>query len=358
MKTRVLFIDRDGTLVEEPDDYQVDALDKIRLLPGVVPALLRLTDAGYRLVMVSNQDGLGTESFPQADFDRCQTHILHLFASQGIDFDEVLICPHREDDGCDCRKPRSGLLTRFLAQTNLDVARSAVIGDRETDLQLAANIGVRGFLVQQPGDAEQNWPAIASALLDVDRVADVSRNTKETTIRVRLNLDAEQPVNINSGHGFLDHMLEQIARHAGCSLQVECTGDLHIDEHHTVEDIAICLGEAFREALGNKLGIARFGFLLPMDETEAKVSIDLSGRPYFVFSGEFPRAEVGGLATELVPHFFRSFADALAAALHLEVRGENTHHMVEACFKSTGRALRQAVRVEGNSLPSTKGTLA
>ena len=358
MSSPVLFIDRDGTLIEEPDDFQVDALEKIRLLPAVIPALLRLVNAGYRLVMVSNQDGLGTGSFPQEDFDRCQSHILALFASQGIRFDDILICPHLPNDGCTCRKPRTGLLTRLLARTDIDLERSAVIGDRQTDMQLAGNIGIRGFLVAPSSSWEHGWPGIASALLDYERRAEVRRETRETRIRVQVNLDNELPVVIDTGLGFLDHMLEQIARHGGFSMQLECDGDLHIDEHHTVEDIALSLGQALRQALGNKLGISRFGFLLPMDETEAKVSIDLSGRPYFSFEGSFPRAEVGGLATELVPHFFRSFADALAAALHVEVRGENTHHMVEACFKSTGRALRQAIRIEGESLPSTKGMLA
>ena len=324
MSSSVLFIDRDGTLVEEPEDYQVDKLDKIQLLPDVIPALIRLVKAGYHLVMVSNQDGLGTDTFPQEDFERCQAHIVSLFASQGIPFDEILICPHRDEDGCACRKPRTGLLTRYLAETDINIARSAVIGDRETDMQLAENLGVRGILVAADGQWEQTWPGIASALLDVERRADVRRETRETCIRVQLNLDNEQPVAIDTGLGFLDHMLEQIARHGGFSMKIECKGDLHIDEHHTVEDIALCLGQALREALGNKLGISRFGFLLPMDETEAKVSIDLSGRPYFVFEGTFPRAEVGGLATELVPHFFRSFADTLAAALHIEVSGENT----------------------------------
>ena len=305
MSTALLFIDRDGTLVEEPADEQVDALSKIRLLPDVIPALRRIVDAGYRLIMVSNQDGLGTDSFPQQDFDICQNYILQLFASQGIRFDDVLICPHLPEAQCGCRKPRTGLLTQLLATTDLDLQRSAVIGDRDTDLQLAENIGIRGFLVDANGDWAHRWPGIASALLNGERCADVRRNTQETRIRARVNLDSEQPVVINSGIGFLDHMLEQIARHGGFSLQLDCEGDLHIDEHHTVEDIALTLGQALRTALGDKRGINRFGFLLPMDETEAQVSIDLSGRPYFVFKGEFPREAVGGLATELVPHFFR-----------------------------------------------------
>ncbi|MGB5354785.1 MAG: bifunctional histidinol-phosphatase/imidazoleglycerol-phosphate dehydratase HisB [Woeseia sp.] len=358
MSTAILFIDRDGTLIEEPDDQQVDALEKIRLVPDVIPALLRLTRAGFRFVMVSNQDGLGTPSFPEADFALCQQHVVQLFASQGIVFDEVLICPHRPEDGCGCRKPRTGLLTRLLASTDLDVKRSAVIGDRDTDLELAANIGIRGYRIDPQGEHQETWPGIASALLDVERAADVRRDTRETRIRAQVNLDVEQPVKIVSGIGFLDHMLEQIARHGGFSLQLECAGDLHIDEHHSVEDIALTLGQALREALGDKRGISRFGFLLPMDETEAQVAIDLSGRPYFVFTGEFPRQEVGGLATELVPHFFRSLADALGASIHIKVSGENAHHMVEACFKAVGRALRQACKVESDSLPSTKGMLA
>jgi len=358
MSARLLFVDRDGTLVREPPDEQVDDLAKVRLVPDVIPALRRLAAAGYRFVMVTNQDGLGTPSFPQADYERCHEHILALFESQGIRFDDVLVCPHREADRCECRKPRTGLLTKLLARTDLDLAASAVVGDRDTDMQLAANLGLRGLLVDPDGDYEQSWPGIASALLDVARRAEVRRDTKETQIGVRVNLDSELPVRIASGIGFLDHMLEQVAKHGGFSLELDCRGDLHIDEHHTVEDIALALGSALRNALGDKRGIARFGFLLPMDETEAQVSLDLSGRPYFVFEGEFPRPAVGELATELVPHFFRSFADALGAALHVRVRGENAHHMVESCFKATGRALRQAVRVESESLPSTKGMLA
>lgn len=358
MSVRILFIDRDGTLIEEPDDFQVDRLEKIRLMPNVIPALQRLRDAGYRFVMVSNQDGLGTDSFPQADFDRCQQHILALFESQGLLFDDILICPHRDSDGCGCRKPRTGLLTTLLAKTDLDIDRSAVIGDRETDLQLARNMGVRGIRIDLDGRWENSWPGIASTLLDTERLSVVERITNETTIRVAVNLDSEMPVRVSSGIGFLDHMLEQISRHAGISMDIRCEGDLHIDEHHSVEDIALCLGEALRSALGNKRGIERFGFLLPMDETEAKVSVDLSGRPFCKFTGAFPKSEVGGLATEMVPHFFRSLADSMAAAIHVEVSGENSHHMVEACFKSFGRALRLAVRKDGDSMPSTKGMLA
>jgi len=352
---QIVFVDRDGTLIVEPPDEQVDRIDKIRLLPGVIPAMLRLRDAGYEFVMVTNQDGLGTESFPAMDFRIPQDFMLRLFASQGIEFREVFICPHRPEDGCGCRKPLPGMVTRFLAEHPVDRERSLVIGDRETDLQFAAHIGVRGFPVA--ADDPHSWTDLVSLVLDAPRMASVVRSTRETRIRVEVNLDSEDPVDISTGIGFFDHMLEQIARHGGFALSVTAHGDLHVDAHHTVEDTALVLGETLRKALGDKRGIGRYGFTLPMDEALAQAALDLSGRPCLAFTGRFPAAEVGELPTELVPHFFRSLADSLGAALHLDVTGENTHHMVEACFKVTGRALRQAFRRDGSSLPSTKGTL-
>ena len=357
MPMKVLFLDRDGTLIEEPFDNQVDLLEKIRLVKGVIPALLELAQHGYRFVMVSNQDGLGTESFPLEHFETCHGFTLALFESQGIHFDEIFVCPHRPDDGCECRKPRAGLLTKFLAETDLDTEASAVIGDRKTDLELAARIGLRGFLLDPAGSREMTWPGIVDALCRSDRCKQVSRHTNETRIEALVNLDAEDPIDISTGIGFFDHMLEQVARHGGFSLVLACEGDLEVDEHHTVEDVAITLGTALRGALGGKQGIGRYGFVVPMDESEARVALDLSGRGRFVFRGTFPRDRVGGLATEMVEHFFLSLSDALGAALHIEVQGDNTHHMVEACFKAVGRALRQAVRREGSALPSTKGTL-
>ncbi len=354
---RVLFIDRDGTLVEEPPDEQVDSLAKIRLLPGVVPALLELKRAGFRFVLVSNQDGLGSETFPAAAFHEPQDFIRALFASQGIEFDAEFFCPHRPQDGCACRKPKTGLLSDYLREHPIDPAASFVIGDRDTDLQLAANLGLRGLRVRVDGADGATWAAIARALTQRQRSATVLRKTKETDVRVRVDLDRTAPVAIATGIGFYDHMLEQVARHGGFALELTCTGDLEVDEHHTVEDCALALGQALREALGDKTGIARFGFVLPMDESRAQVTIDLSGRAYPVFEGSFARDAVGGLPTELVPHFFRSLAESLGAAVHVQVQGENTHHMVEACFKATGRALRQAVRIEGTELPSSKGVL-
>jgi imidazoleglycerol-phosphate dehydratase/histidinol-phosphatase len=357
MTSKVLFIDRDGTLIHEPSDYQVDALDKIRLVDEVIPCLLQLKRHGYRFVMVSNQDGLGTDSFPQEDFDAPHALTLDLFASQGIQFDEIFICPHLPEDSCDCRKPRTGLLTRYLAANAIDLASSAVIGDRETDMQLAERIGIDGILVNANDDTALTWPEIVDRLCFSDRKASTERFTNETRIRATVNLDTSGNTIVATGIGFFDHMLEQIAKHGGFSLELECAGDLEIDEHHTVEDTAICLGTALREALGNKYGIGRYGFLLPMDESEAEVSLDLSGRAAFKFSGTFPRGSVGELSTEMVEHFFRSLAESLGAALHIKVVGENTHHMIEACFKAVGRALRQALQRAGNELPSTKGTL-
>lgn len=354
---KVLFVDRDGTLVEEPPDEQVDRLEKIRLLPGVIPALIDIQRAGFKLVMVTNQDGLGTASFPDSDFQLAQGFILQLLASQGVAFDAVFVCPHFRRDDCECRKPKIGLLREWLNENPLDRAASAMVGDRDTDLEFARNLGIRGLRVRAQGAPSETWPAIAAEITAGGRRARVDRQTRETRISAAVDLDREQPVSVRTGIGFFDHMLEQVARHGGFALELEAHGDLHVDEHHTVEDCALTLGQALRQALGDKRGIARYGFLLPMDEAQSRIALDLSGRPYFVFDGRFNRERVGELPTELVPHFFRSLAEALGAAIHIHVQGENTHHMVEACFKGVGRALRQAVRVEGRELPSSKGVL-
>jgi imidazoleglycerol-phosphate dehydratase/histidinol-phosphatase len=353
--TKVLFVDRDGTLIEEPPDEQVDALEKIRFIPGVFEAMRAAKAAGFKLAMVTNQDGLGTPSFPQAAFDGPHQFILDAFSSQGVEFDAVFVCPHRKTDGCDCRKPKTKLVESYVREQGVDLAASAMVGDRDTDLEFAHNLGVRGLRVRRHGTPEETWPAIVRTL--TERRARIRRKTKETDIDVAVNLDAVAPIKVVTGIGFFDHMLEQIAKHGGFSLHLSCNGDLEIDEHHTVEDCALALGEALRNALGAKLGIARYGFVLPMDEAQVRVAIDLSGRAYGVFEGRFSREAVGGLPTELVPHFFKSLAESLKAAVHVTITGENTHHMIEACFKGVGRALRQAFRREGDELPTTKGIL-
>lgn len=354
MKRKVLFVDRDGCLIVEPPDEQVDSYDTFDLMPGVIGALQRLVGAGYELVMVSNQDGLGTSTFPEERFRGPQNLLLRILRSQGIVFREVVIDRSFPDDGLDTRKPGVGLLRHWLADDSWGRADSAVIGDRETDLQLAANLGVQGLRV---GAAALHWEEVARQLLDAPRTAEVLRETRETYVRVRVSLDCATDPRIESSIGFFDHMLEQFGKHGGFALELECRGDTHVDEHHTVEDCALALGQALRRALGDKRGIARYGFTLPMDEALAHAALDLSGRPYFIFDGRFSRERVGELPTELVPHFFRSLCETLGANLRLSVQGNNAHHMVEACFKVTARALRQAIRREGGDLPSTKGVL-
>ena len=352
--SKILFVDRDGVLIEEPADEQIDSFEKLRFVEGVIPALLRLRDAGFEFVMVSNQDGLGSASFPTESFDGPQRLLLQLLESQGIGFREVLIDTHFPADQSPNRKPGLGMVLPYLRDRSVNLQASAMVGDRETDMEFARNLGVRGLRL---GPGHFCWDEVAHELADAPRSATVERKTKETRIRVRLDLDrAADPV-IATGHGFFDHMLEQLGKHGGFALELHCAGDLHIDEHHTVEDCGLAIGSALKSALGDKRGIGRYGFTLPMDETLASAVLDFSGRPYFVFEGQFPREQVGELPTELVPHFFRSLCETAGLNLHLSVRGENAHHMVEACFKSVARALRQAVQREGRELPSTKGTL-
>nr|WP_147652073.1 histidinol-phosphatase [Vulcaniibacterium gelatinicum] len=406
----ILFVDRDGTLIEEPADFQVDDFRKLRFVPGCIPALLRLRDAGYQFVMVTNQDGLGTPAFPREAFEGPQALLMQLLESQGIVFREVLIDPSLPEENSPNRKPGIGMALHLLRDRSVDWSRSAVIGDRETDLEFARNLGVRGFKLRTPrfGDGD-DWATIAHLLADAPRIARVERRTRETTIAVDVDLDREAEPRVRTGLGFLDHMLEQLGKHGGFALTVQTEGDLHVDEHHTVEDTAIVLGQALREALGDKRGIQRFGwsgrfhpgiaqtspaqaqpepapdgssespldprsahpcadetpiasefrygFTLPMDEALASAALDVSGRAHFQFEGAFRRERVGDLPTELVPHFFRSLCDAAGFTLHLTVRGDNDHHQVEACFKVVARALRQALRREGDALPSTKGVL-
>lgn len=353
-KRRILFIDRDGTLITEPPDEQVDSLEKLQFVAGVIPALLKLSAAGYELLIVSNQDGLGTESYPTPDFEIPQQKMIDLFASQGIEFCDVLIDEHFEHENSPNRKPGIGMLLGYLKSGELDLEDSWVIGDRATDLELADNMGIGGFRL---GEDHEDWSSITHQLLNRPRQAAVARKTNETDIHVLVDLDAGGSSQVSTGIGFFDHMLDQLASHGNFRLELKCSGDLEIDEHHTVEDCALALGQALNQALGERRGIGRYGFLLPMDESLAQVAIDLSGRPALVFEAVFPRDSVGIFSTEMVQHFFASLSQSLGAAIHLQVSGENTHHMIEALFKGAGRALKPALARQGNHLPSTKGML-
>ncbi|KTD00936.1 bifunctional histidinol-phosphatase/imidazoleglycerol-phosphate dehydratase HisB [Fluoribacter gormanii] len=350
---KILFIDRDGTLIEEPFDFQVDSLDKIKLTPHVIPSLLQLQKEGFRFIMVSNQNGIGTPSFPEDDFMICHEFTLDLFSSQGIFFEEIFICPHMPEENCLCRKPKTGLVDQFLKERVINNSCSWVIGDRETDRQFADSLGIKFLPISQ----QHGWVQVTQTILNQKRTAVIQRKTKETDINLTLILDMDQNSVISTPLPFFNHMLEQVAKHGGFNLELCANGDVEVDDHHLIEDTAIALGEGLKKALGDKWGINRYGFTLPMDEALASVAIDISGRGFCEFKGQFTREFVGGMATEMVPHFFNSLATALGATIHIEVKGQNHHHMIEACFKSLGRALGQACMKTNNALPSTKGVL-
>ena len=355
-RKKVLFIDRDGTLIAEPADFQIDRYEKFELEPDCIGALERLKEAGWEFVMVSNQDGLGTESFPLKAFEGPQKLLLQILSSQGIRFSEILICPHKQEDHCECRKPKTGLVKKYLLAGAMDPERSFVIGDRQSDVELAKNMGIGAFRYDRQG---MGWKKIAQTILAMgrDRCATVERNTRETKIKVLVDLDKNETSEISTGIGFFDHMLEQIATHAGITLKIGVKGDLQVDDHHTIEDVGLALGQALKEALGDKRGIARFGFMLPMDECLAQCALDLSNRPYLVYEATFKYQKVGDMSTEMIEHFFRSLSQTLGCTLHLKTEGSNDHHRAESLFKVFARALRSAIKVEGDSLPSSKGVL-
>jgi imidazoleglycerol-phosphate dehydratase/histidinol-phosphatase len=350
---KAIFIDRDGTLLSEPADEQIDALDKVSFVPGAISGLKALCGLGYELVMASNQDGLGTPAFPEETFWPAQNLLLKTLEGEGIVFDDILIDRHFPEDGSPCRKPGTGMFGKYL-DGSYDLAASWVIGDRETDLQLAANLGAKGLQV-----GPLSWEQIAETIRSTERSAAISRKTAETDITLRVDLDGVGTSCVDTGVKFLDHMLQQLVTHGGIALELRCKGDLEVDEHHTVEDCAIVLGEALRKALGDKRGIDRYGFALPMDESRAIVLLDFGGRSELVWDVQFTREYVGDMPTELFQHFFKSLANAMQANIYVQARGENNHHLAEGIFKAFARSLKQAVRrnVFSYDLPSSKGLL-
>jgi len=377
---KILFLDRDGTLILEPEDYQVDALDKVAFYPQVFTWLGRIVrEMDYKLVMVTNQDGLGTDSFPEADFWPAQQFILRSLEREGIAFHEILIDRTFKEDNAPTRKPNTGMVMHYLDKEDYDLAHSYVVGDRITDMELAYNMGAQGIWLsndlqlgagelQQNSDAIQDsialrttsWEDIYTFLRQRNRTASVERKTRETNISVHLNLDGKGDYDNRTGIGFFDHMLDQLAKHAKLDLRTRVQGDLHIDEHHSIEDAALALGTAFRQALGDKRGIERYGFyLLPMDEALAQVAIDFSGRPQLVWTANWHRERVGQFPLEMAAHFFKSFSDTAGCNLNIKVEGQNDHHQIEAIFKAFARAIRMAVSrdPDSNALPTTKGIL-
>ncbi|GAB3171393.1 bifunctional histidinol-phosphatase/imidazoleglycerol-phosphate dehydratase HisB [Telluribacter humicola] len=372
---KVLFIDRDGTIiVEPPTDFQVDSLEKLEYLPKALSNLRRIAEeTDYELVMVTNQDGLGTDSFPEDTFWPAHNKMMKTLEGEGIQFAAVHIDRSFPHENASTRKPATGLLTQYFSE-EYDLANSYVIGDRFTDVQLAVNLGSKAILIAPKVPTEglsdeqkqvtalvtDNWDLIFEHLKLPSRTASVERNTKETKIRIQLNLDGSGRSDIHTGLGFFDHMLDQLARHSGADLTIKVDGDLHIDEHHTIEDTGLALGEAYRQALGDKRGIYRYGFLLPMDEALAQVAIDFSGRPWLVWEAEFKREKIGDMPTEMFHHFFKSFTDTSLSNLNIKVEGQNEHHKIESIFKAFAKAIKMAVRRDMKALdvlPSTKGVL-
>ncbi len=360
----ILFIDRDGTIIREAHDEQHDHVDKIEFLPNAISCLRKIREEGdFLFVMVSNQDGLGTDAFPDEDFYPFQNLLLRILESEGVVFDAIHIDEHWEHDNHPNRKPGTGMLTDYL-QGEYDIENSFVIGDRLTDVQLANNLGCKSIHIadeEAGGDlTTTNWEEIRQFLILSDRKASVTRKTRETDIQIDLNLDGTGKTDCQTGLGFFDHMLDQLGKHGGVDLKVMVKGDLDIDEHHTIEDTALALGEAFLEALGNKRGIERYGFLLPMDDALAQVALDFGGRPWLVWEADFRREKIGDMPTEMFMHFFKSFSDAARCNLNIKVDGDNEHHKIEAIFKAFAKSIRNAVarnETEMASLPSTKGVL-
>ena len=354
---RILFIDRDGTLIEEPADEQIDSFEKLKFTQGMFKNLAFIkSKLDFEFVMVSNQNGLGTSSFPENTFWPVHNFILQSLEGEGITFDEILIDRHFPEDNADTRKPNTGLVRKYIDNPEYDIAESYVIGDRDTDRQFAENIGCKSLILGRDG---MTWDKIAELLFAGERQAEVKRTTKETDIFVAVNLDGHGKCDISTGLGFFDHMLEQIGKHGMIDLTIKTKGDLEVDEHHTIEDTALALGECLKKALGDKRGIERYGYSLPMDDCLCSVALDFGGRPWLVWDAEFKREKIGEMPTEMFLHFFKSLSDSAMMNLNIKAEGQNEHHKIEGIFKALARSIKMAVRrdVYHYELPSTKGAL-
>ncbi|MCI6309145.1 MAG: bifunctional histidinol-phosphatase/imidazoleglycerol-phosphate dehydratase HisB [Prevotella sp.] len=356
-KERLLFIDRDGTIIEEPEDEQIDSFAKLKFTRGVFGSMAFIRQhLDFKFVMVSNQDGLGTDSFPEDTFWPVHNFILQTLESEGVTFDDIKIDRHFPEDNSPMRKPGTGMLTEYMDTEKYDLANSYVIGDRETDAQLAENLGCKALILGRDG---MTWEKITEILFAGERKAQVRRTTKETDIDIRLNIDGTGKCDISTGLGFFDHMLEQIGKHGMMDLYIHTRGDLHVDEHHTIEDTALALGECLLKALGDKRGIERYGYCLPMDDCLCQVALDFGGRPWLVWDADFHREKIGEMPTEMFLHFFKSLSDAAKMNLNIKAEGQNEHHKIEGIFKALARALKMAVKrdIHHFELPSTKGML-
>ena len=374
MKKKVLFIDRDGTIVIEPPvDYQLDAFEKLEFYPKAIRNLYFIRQKlDFEFAMVTNQDGLGTPSFPEDTFWPVHNLVLNTLRNEGVTFDEIFIDRSFPEDNAPTRKPRTGMLTHYLNNEDYDLAGSFVIGDRATDVELAKNLGCKAILLQDDKEclkeknledvcalATTDWDRVAEFLFAGERTAEVQRTTKETDIRIRLNLDGNGTCHINTGLGFFDHMLEQIGKHGGIDLDITVKGDLEVDEHHTIEDTAIALGECIYQALGSKRGIERYGFCLPMDDCLCQVALDFGGRAWLVWDAEFHREKIGDMPTEMFLHFFKSLSDSARMNLNIKAEGQNEHHKIEGIFKALARSIKMAVRrdIYHYEVPSSKGCI-
>ena len=353
---KIIFIDRDGTLISEPaDTKQVNSISEINFLPNVILSLKELQNKGYRLVLVSNQDGLGTVANPRENYDDINKFVQKVLASEQIYLDEIFTCPHMPEDNCNCRKPNTGLVDKYFRENQIDVENSYMVGDRQSDLEFATNLRIKGIIISK----DNTWQNISNKILKSPRKTYINRKSAETDISLELNIDGTGEYEISTGLNFFDHMLEQLSRHSNFDLKIKCVGDLAVDEHHTIEDVGIVLGEALRKTLGDKIGIERYDWerILVMDESVTELALDISGRAYLVFKAEFKREYVGDFPTEMLEHFLESFCKSAGLNLYIKISGKNAHHKIESCFKALAKCLKNAVEITSSKLPTTKKIL-